>query len=743
MFEGDREFIEIFVEEAMDFIENLNYLIPKLEKEPQNKEVINEIFRIMHSLKGNAATLGINEISEIAHKAEDLLDLVRKDRVEINKKIIDVLYRVADTLSKLLDELSTKGMIESDTTDIIKEIQNIITSIEGEKISESSSGEQSTETRSGSIKDENYVKEIEKEAESALEFLRSFKPGETGNLEATTEIENVIKDVGLLQPSPKDEEKESVEPPVSKEEWSPPKDLYNLTDMEKQKLAETLAKGYNLYVLRLKFTDASMLVIRYFQALQKLGERGDIIKTIPSGQDVIKKSTDTIYVLIGVKKLEDLEDAIKEINDLAEYNLKKVDASELGVDVKSITVQKPVDTISELESLFKKIEEVEETPTSETESPDSKKLEEVRVNVKSLDVLFNLAGELVLVKSRLLSIANQYDIQPLKEVLVTFERLVNELQNEIMQMRLVPLHHIFKRLPRLVSEYSEKYNKEVDIYYAGGEIALDRKVLEELANPLFKVIEIMIRDDIEDPETRKKKGKPSIGTVKVIAYREGNHVIITIESDGRGMDPEEITRRAVELGLIPASTIEKMTTEEMLMLVTLPGFSLKNNMWSGFDEVKHSIESLGGSMEIHSKVDEELKVVFKIPVSMATLRALLVKLGEYVYAIPVSVVSTTMKIENLNDIGSSKVIKYQGKLIAIHDLAQLLNVHNGGASKNYIVIIEKQGKYIGFSVDEILGQEDIVVKPLNKLLSNVKGFSGATILGDGKVCLIIDPTSLI
>jgi len=717
----DKEFLEVFLDEASEFLDKLDYLLPRLEKEPENEEVINEIFRIMHSLKGNAAIVGLSDLSEIAHKAEDLLDLVRTGKLKVNKEIIFALFDVVSFISSYINALSAGKKPELDMASILKKLESLVGGTDEASLERATVfGEEV----------ESHIKKLEDEARSALEFLREqIHSSSIDEASERVEEKRVMKQDGL------EEKKKTIEDTQ----------LFVLNDIEKQRLAEAIAKEYSLYAVTLKFRDPSLLVIRYFQALQKFGEVGDVIKAVPSGDEIAKKSTDTIKVLIGVKKLGDLEDSIKELNDVSSYDMNRVSLEDLGVNIDELRIQEPVDRLSELEKVFKKIEEFDggQAKPSESKVEDAKKLEEVRVNVKSLDALFNLVGELVLIKSRLLSIANQYDIQALKEALSTFERLVNELQNEIMQMRLVPLHYIFRRLPRIVSELSEKFNKDVDVYYEGGEIALDRKVLEELSVPLFKVVEILVRDDIEDSETRVRKGKSPIGTIRVHAFRESNRVIIAVESDGKGLDAEEIAKRAVELGLIPPTSVEKMSNEEKLMLVTLPGFSLKNGELSGFNSIKHSVESIGGTLEIYSKMDAETRVTFKIPVSMATLRALLIKLGEQVYAIPVSAVVTTMKVDSVNMIGSVGVIKYQSKVITVYDLGEILGIPTRNTDKSYIVLIEKHGKLVGLQVDEILGQEDIVVKPLSKLLSNAKRFSGATILGDGKVCLIIDPISIL
>ena len=713
----DKEFLEIFIDETLEYINEMEYLISKLQEQPNNKEIINKLFRILHSLKGNAATIGLDKLAHVSHKAEDLLDLIRRNQIRVTKDTITLLYKVLDYISKAVNELSAGKSISS-PEEVLLEIEQVIKQA-------TNFSEDKGENINRNIDDEKALqKEGLLESNDVKKMQQSTQKYQQGSIINNIDIKELNEDItdsasclGIL----------------------------DFTESEKIKLAEAINKGLSIYCIILKFRDPTFITFRYFQALQRLGEVGDIIKSIPSGSDVLRMKTDTISIIIGIKKLNDLKDAIREINDLVDHKIMRISINDLNIDLNKVSIDIEGDRLSALENIIKKIEEYGEEHKSLTEPEPTKlkKLQEVRINVRSLDTLFNLVGELVLIKSRLLSLASQYDIQSLKEALTTFERLVNELQNEIMLMRLVPLHYLFRRIPRFANELSEKYGKQLDIYYEGGEIALDRKVLEELSEPLFKIIEILVKDDIEKPDVRVMKGKPSVGTIRIYAYREGNRVIITVESDGKGLDSEEVAKRAVELGLVPPSSIGKLTDEEKLMLATLPGFSLRNNEFAGLDKIKHSIESIGGTIEIYSKTDHETKITFKIPVSMATLRALLIKLKDQIYAIPVSSIITTMKLNVLNSAGNINVIKYQSKFVSVHDLARILEIENKRKNKNYIVLIEKRGKYIGLLVDEILGQEDIVVKPLSKLLSKIKGFSGATILGDGKVCLILDPISLL
>ena len=737
----EEEFLELFIDETRDYVSKLNELLVKVSK--GDKEAIKEAFRLMHSIKGNAAMVGLTKISELAHKAEDVLAMVRDSKLSIDDKLMKELFNALDAISSALDSLEKSSKLSDD---VETKLEEVASKLEG-------------------IKHKEEVDKLKSKADEALNFLRNFanKLDELRDVkEALTEISSSLGSVTEAMSKEltsegtegtKGEAKVSnqLTTSVSKETKVGPdySKIYKLNDTELERAATAIKKGLQLYLVKLVFKDSSpMVVLRYFTALSKLGELGEIIKTVPSGNEISEVRAREVLVLMAIRKLSELDEKIKEIPDLESYDVSKVKPEDVGINEEILDTLSPtgeVDRLAALEDLLKKVEEgIEESkPVSEERGEGtSHKMEKVRVSVKSLDKLFNLVGELVLIKSRLTDIATKYDVPGLREALATFSRLVSELQDEVMRMRLVPLQYLYRTIPRLVTEFSSKYGKDVDVYLEGEDISLDRKVLEELANPLYTLIEVLIRDDIEKPEERAKKGKPNVATLQVRASREGNHVVITVESDGRGIDVEEVKRRAVELGLVPSSAIEKMSDDEALMLVTMPGFSLKNGAYSGLDAVKRSIESLGGSLEIYTTLDSETKFVIKIPVSMATLRALLIRLGNEVFAVPVSTVVTTIKVNSEDFVGSLKVIKYQDSVIPLYDLMEFLGLSDG-SSRKYAVVVEKRGKLVALAVDEILGQDDVVVKPLGKVLASIKGISGATIIGGGKVCLILDVQSLI
>ncbi len=684
----DKELIEMFTTEARELLDKALELLEKLRNTPEDSEAVNELFRIFHTLKGNAGMVGLENLSTLCHKVEDFLQKVRQGIEKLDKQRIDKLLALINELTNALSELEEKSSIENSTIENLHRILNEIITIKTDETSQ----------------------------EAIIN--KGVPQGKTQALEEQLTITGSSSGVDLV-----------------------------LTDEDKKRIASAIARGYHVYRVDLKFSvDPALMVFRYFQALHRLSEVGEVLKVEPESIDQVK--TNVVKLVIAVRKLEELEEAIKEIQDLESFTYIRIKPEELGISVtpsESIELESAdrESVLTELEKLIKRVEEEEATASPTTLTPAEQRIEEIKVSVKSLDELFNLVGELVLIKSRLYSIAQQFDSPQLKEVLTTFSRLVNELQDQVMRLRLVPLHQLFRSLPAFVKDLAIKYGKDVDLYYEGGEIALDRKVLERIVDPLKRLLEIIVRDSIEQPEVRVKKGKPSVGSIKISASREGNQVIITVEDDGTGLDYEEIKYRAIELGLISPSVVEKMSPEEIVLLATIPGFSMKDGRYAGLDSVRKSIESLGGVFEVYSRVDTETRYTIKIPVSMATVRALLVRLGNDVYAIPISSIVSIVNIENVERIASKNLIRFQEKLVPLYDLAELLGISSGFEKRRYAIIVEKRNKYSAVLVDEALGQEDIVVKALSKALRNIRGIAGATILGDGRVCLILDVSSLI
>ncbi len=684
-----QEYIDLFVSETKDYIATLNNLLLRLEKEKDNKELILEAFRLVHSIKGNAGTLGLSHIVDLAHAIENVLTTLKDGKIEVTESIIDTLLKGIDKLAILIDNIKDKKSLQ--IQDESKKILGQLKSLADEKKLQ-----------------EEIAKTDEKKAEKKVEAV----------------------------------------------EGSPEIFKSKLSEEDKAKIALGLSKGMQCYAISLILKDISLKIVNAFTLLHKLGEIGDIIMSMPDFDRLARGEYDNeVSILMLAKKYSSIEEALKGLNFIKEYRIKLIDEKQLDLrDISSYAKAQVKRCNNIAEDLIKRIEEIQEGThiAQKPKQQNTGKIEEIKVKVKSLDKLFNLVGELVLIKSRLNTISRFHDISDLKEALAMFERLLTELQDEITRMRLIPLNHIFNTIPRMLRDMAKKAGKEIDVILEGGEISLDKKIIEEIMDPLTHIIRNAVDHGIELPEERVKKGKPRVGTVKISASREGEYVIISVEDDGKGMDPEEIKKRAIELGLISPSVAESMSDEEALMLITLPGFTTKrvsgktSGRGVGMDVVKRKIEELGGSLEIWSIPDRGTRISLKIPLTMATMKSVLVNVADEIYAIPISsidsIVKTTEKTTTKTE--GQEVLMLHDEIIPLYSLSKLLKMNNK-QKEDYVVIVKKKDKRIGFKVLDVLGEEDVVIKPISKLIRGIPGIVSTTVLGDGRVCFILDPLTLI
>lgn len=390
--------------------------------------------------------------------------------------------------------------------------------------------------------------------------------------------------------------------------------------------------------------------------------------------------------------------------------------------------------------------------------PVRKKVPTVRVKVEYLDTLMNLVGELVIVKARLNQLATEVGVVKEREefarALTQFERVSTNLQEEILKTRMAPLGHIFERFPRIMRDLTQRKGYEVNLEIYGSEIEVDRLIIEQLSDCLIHILKNALDHGIEPPEERKKVNKPPVGTVRFSAYREASQVAIEVSDDGRGMDPLVIRQTAIEKGIVTAEQMFGMSDEEVLMLITHPRFSTAKEVTDisgrgvGLDAVKTRIESFNGKMAIKTKKGEGCQVILKLPLSLVVVRALLVKVNEGIYALPVSNIQaiTVVSTTEITTIENQEVVVLRGEvlpLLRLNKVFQPLGLQSKDGNILYVIAVEVAGKKKGFVVDSLVGHQEIVVKSLTGLVKNAYGFSGATILGDGRVALIIDVLSLM
>lgn len=368
-----------------------------------------------------------------------------------------------------------------------------------------------------------------------------------------------------------------------------------------------------------------------------------------------------------------------------------------------------------------------------------------------LDDLMNLVGELVINRTRLADIGAAHKLKDLNETLTRVSQISSSLQNVVMQVRMVPIEQVFDRFPRMTRDLSKKLDKKIDLLIEGKETEMDRTVIDEIGDPMVHIIRNSIDHGIELPAERVARGKSDTGTIHLIARHEGNHVIIEVRDDGRGIDPTIVGPIAVKRGLFTQDQIDRMPPEEIVKIVFLPGFSTAKTVTDisgrgvGMDAVKAKIDELNGSLDVESKVGIGTRVIIKLPLTLAILPALMVKLGTETYAIPLGSVQETMDItkSDVNIVQHQEVTLLRGEVLPIIRLRNELNVPKTSDEKDKddelsIVVCASGEKRAGFMVDELLGQQEIVIKSLGNLLSGLSGIMGATMRGDGSIALILD-----
>ena len=454
----------------------------------------------------------------------------------------------------------------------------------------------------------------------------------------------------------------------------------------------------------------------------------------------------------GAEASSNLIDVLFECVDALEARLAKLENGEdEPIDVSSLIEKLKVCIVKEKDK--EKAEKiVEYAGKSETKAEvELQSVRVVKVHTEQLDKLMNLVGELVINKIQLLKIASDYKLEPLKHSLSNIDRLTRELQDIVMQIRMVPVAQIFDRFPRLVRDLSRREGKRVNFVMKGREIEVDRTVLEEIGEPLIHLLRNAIDHGIEPPDVRVKKGKSPEGTVKLIAKRRRDNIIITVEDDGAGIDPEKVRKSAVEKGLISRSEAEKLGKEQLINLVFLPGLSTSSKVTEtsgrgiGLDVVKNKIVSIGGNVQLETEIGKGTKVTLTLPLSLAIVEAMLVKVTDQLYAIPVSFVSeiASVKKENVRKLGNIDATIIRGKVVPLIQLRELLNLPHSESNNLTTVIINREPANFGLVVDSVVGLQEIVTKSLHESLMKIEGISGVTILGDGQVVLILDPIALL
>ena len=713
------QYLEIFLDETKEHLQNLNTQIMTLEQEPENADTINEIFRAAHSLKGMAGTMGYKRMQNLTHDMENVFSEVRNGTIKVRGNMIDILFQCLDALEEYLaaiQETADEGT--NDNESLIKALNDILKG----GANTSADKKESTEKKENTEKKE----ETKSEADTPKEKWQEIKLGNTE--------QNVIK--------------------------------------------EAFAQGKNVFGLTISVQEACILkAARAFLVFKALEELGEIIVSVPSTQDIEDEKFELDFSVVVVTD-KDLEMVIKAASAVSEIEKAvggsiKLETVETAEEEESGASEVPASEVSKSEETVQNEVAVAEQTSTETapaaaaskpaakpaaeKKPASKPVinRTVRVDIEKLDSLMNLVSELIIAKNSLVSASSvgTGNSSSFNEQIEYLENVTTNLHESVMKVRMVPIESVVQKFPRMIRDLSKKLNKKMELYMSGEETELDRTVVDEIGDPLMHLLRNSADHGLESAALRKERGKPEVGSIYLDAYQDGNNVVIEVRDDGNGIDAESVKNKAIEKGIITPEQAENMSEKEIIDLLFHAGFSTAKKVSDvsgrgvGLDVVKSKIESLSGEVEVKSKLGEGSTWTIRLPLTLAIIQALMVDVGGEKYAISLGSIQTIEDITK-NDIKlvqAKEVINLRGTVIPLIRLCDVLDIESKKSSEDdlLVVIVKKGDKLAGLVVDELMGQQEIVIKSMGKYINKCKFISGATILGDGEVALILDANALI
>jgi two-component system chemotaxis sensor kinase CheA len=516
--------------------------------------------------------------------------------------------------------------------------------------------------------------------------------------------------------------------------------LFNLNEYDMTILKEAASRDFTIYYIKVELDPGCLMkAVRAFMVFKTLEEDGEIIKTSPPSQDIDEGKFENSFELFLITKLKEdvISHRLNEISEIKSITVEPLDLNSLNISDNRPKVEATHNEESNHDDTGKKVHKMKQT---------------VRVDIERLDNLMNLVGELVMHKGRLEQIGSNQKIPDLHETIEQIDRISTDLQSVVMKVRMVPIEQVFNRFPRMVRDLAKDLQKEVDFIIEGKETELDRTVIDEIGDPLVHLLRNALDHGVESPQERTKKGKNPVGTVILRARHEGNNVFIEVEDDGEGIETDKVLAKAVEKGFINAKQAEQMNKEDAIDLLFSSGFSTSPNVTDvsgrgvGLDVVKNKIESLNGEINVESRTGQGTRFRIKLPLTLAIIQALMVAVGEEIYAIPLSSVDETTMITgaDIKMVQNQEVIMLRGNILPLFRLAAILEVpkQSDSSDEMYVVVVRRGDQQIGLVVDTLIGQQEIVIKSLGKLLNGIPGIAGAIVAGDGNVRLILDITTL-
>lgn len=693
------QYLEIFIDESNEHLQSLSDQLMILEKEPENSDTINEIFRAAHSLKGMAGTMGYKRMQNLTHDMENVFSEVRNGNIKVTSDMCDVLFQCLDAL-------------------------------------------------------ENYVSNIQNTQD-----------------EGTDDNEPIIKALNSFIGGNNEESKET-QPQTAASAVTAGEGTSELTfaDFEMNAVNEALKKGLGVYEIDVTVDENCILkAARAFLVFKNLEGHCDVIKSEPSTQDIEDEKFDKKFTIVVVSKesMEDISGIIRNVSEIKSAEAKAITTpfpESEGTESKEEAKTEQTEVSEATSSKEAKKEETKKpsmlTQAKKAAAANSKAVSHtVRVDIDKLDVLMNLVSELIIAKNGLVSASISDDgetasnNQKFTEQIEYLERVTTNLHESVMKVRMMPIEGVISKFPRMIRDLNKKLNKKMELYITGEETELDRTVLDEIGDPIMHLLRNSADHGLESAEVRAERGKPEVGSIYLNAFQEGNNVVIEVADDGNGIDVEKVKSKAVEKGTLTQEQADALTEKEAIDLLFKPSFSTSDKITDvsgrgvGLDVVKSKIEALGGDVEVKTKYGEGSTFSIRLPLTLAIIQALMVKLGDEKYAISLGSIETIedVPVGDIKYVHAKEVINLRGSVIPLIRLRDILDVPGEAEETDTIivVIVRKGDKLAGLVVDSLIGQMEIVIKSLGKYININRMISGATILGDGSVALIIDANTLV
>ncbi|MDO3410680.1 chemotaxis protein CheA [Saccharibacillus sp. CPCC 101409] len=705
------QYLSMFIDESNDHLQSLNEKMLELEGSPEDIGIVQVIFRSAHTLKGMAATMGFEDLAALTHQMENVLDLVRNDKLKMQNFIFDTLFKSLDALEAMVQDITQGGEGKADVSSIVASLQAI-------------------------VRGEAPAGEAAAPAPAAASSTPAAAP---------------------QQPAPS---ADPSGPAMSKEQ-------IQLDEFQHSILEQSLTAGHRVLYIEVSIReDCQLKAARAYMVFDLLERSGEVVKSHPSVQDIEQEKFDRSFSLyfITEKDPEQLRTMILNLSEIEDAKLASIDADTLKQLAAEIETEETEEAPAAVDSAAPAPEAAspaapEAAAPSDKPAAAAKKVvaapsRTIRVDIERLDVLMNLFSELLIDRVRLEQLATEIKSQELTESVEHMGRVSSDLQNIVMKLRMVAIDTVFNRFPRMVRDLAKSLGKKLDLVITGAETELDRTVIDEIGDPLVHLLRNSVDHGVESIADRIAAGKPETGTVNLRAFHSGNHVFIEIQDDGRGIDRDKVLASAIKKGVVTEDEARSMSDEQVYQLLFAPGFSTAEKISDisgrgvGLDVVKSKIATLGGHVAVTSKLGEGTLFSVQLPLTLSIISAMMIRLGAEKYAIPLSSIVETgiIRKEQIRNVHGSKLIPYRDAHIPLMSLSRFFDTPSyseDSEDETEIVVIRKGDRLAALAIDSFIGQSEIVIKNLGKYLPQVQGISGATILGDGQVALILDPNALI